>query len=131
MWDNSGTYGIQSDASTRLSFYCASGTERMRIDSSGNVGIGAASPSSATKFYVEQSAGNVLGYFNSTAASQNARIRINSTDNASSVAYVWSYSHASLNKQASIYLTGTGGLLTQVGQTAGSDRKSTRLNSSH
>jgi len=96
-------------------------TQRLVIDSSGNVGIGAASPTSITKFYVEQSAGNVLGYFNSTAASQNARVRINSTDTASSVAYVWSYSNASLNKQASIYLTGTGALATQVGQTAGAE----------
>ena len=43
MWDPNGNFGIQSDASTRLSFFCSSGTERMRIDSSGNVGIGTTS----------------------------------------------------------------------------------------
>jgi hypothetical protein len=40
MWNSGGSYAIDSDASTRLSFYSGSGTERMRIDSSGNVGIG-------------------------------------------------------------------------------------------
>ena len=100
----------------------SSGTEYARFDSSGNMGIGAASPNTTTKFYVEQSGGgNVLGYFNSTATAQNARLRINSTDNASSVAHVWSYSHASLNKQVSAYLTGAGALAIQAGQTAGSE----------
>ena len=100
----------------------SSGTEYARFDSSGNLGIGAASPNTTTKFYVEQSgSGNVLGYFNSTATAQNARLRINSTDNASSVAHVWSYSHASLNKQVSAYLTGAGALAIQAGQTAGSE----------
>ena len=117
---NSANVPIEMRYATNFAWFDA-GTERMRIDSSGNVGIGAASPTSTTKFYVEQSTGNVLGYFNSTAASQNARVRINSTDTASSVAYVWSYSNASLNKQASIYLTSAGALATQVGQTAGAE----------
>ena len=112
---------IQSTTSN-VFFQNSAGTEYARFDSSGNMGIGAASPSTTTKFYVEQSGGgNVLGYFNSTAAAQNARLRINSTDNASSVAYVWSYSHASLNKQVSAYLTGAGSLAIQAGQTAGSE----------
>ena len=103
-------------------FQNSAGTEYARFDSSGNMGIGAASPTSTTKLYVEQSGGgNVLGYFNSTAAAQNARLRINSTDNASSVAYVLSYSHASLNKQFSAYLTGGGNLAFQAAQTAGSE----------
>lgn len=97
------------------------GSDAINISTTLNVGIGASSPTSTTKFYVEQSAGNVVGYFNSTAASQNARVRINSTDTASSVAYVWSYSNVALNKQASIYLSGTGALAIQVGQTAGAE----------
>jgi len=36
MWNSGGSYAIDSDASTRLSFYAGSGTERMRIDSVGN-----------------------------------------------------------------------------------------------
>jgi hypothetical protein len=41
MWNSGGSYAIDSDASTRLSFYSGSGTERMRIDNAGNVNIGA------------------------------------------------------------------------------------------
>jgi hypothetical protein len=37
MWDGSGNYGLQSDASSRLSFYAGSGTERMRFTSSGAI----------------------------------------------------------------------------------------------
>jgi hypothetical protein len=35
MWNSGGSYAIDSDASTRLSFYAGSNTERMRITSSG------------------------------------------------------------------------------------------------
>ena len=88
-------------------------------DASGNVGIGTASPSG--RLHVASSAGNIPFYVTSSAASQNVRIRLNSSDTASTVAYVWSYSDASLNKQTSIYLTNTGALATQVGQTAGAE----------
>jgi len=44
MWNSGGSYAIDSDASTRLSFYAGSATERMRISSTGNVGIGTTSP---------------------------------------------------------------------------------------
>ena len=44
MWDTSGNYAMDSDGSTRLSFYSGSSNERMRIDNGGNVGIGATSP---------------------------------------------------------------------------------------
>jgi hypothetical protein len=37
MWDTGGQYGINSDSSSRLSFYSGSATERMRIDSNGNL----------------------------------------------------------------------------------------------
>jgi len=37
MWDVNGNYGLQSDASSRLSFYAGSGTERMRFTSSGAI----------------------------------------------------------------------------------------------
>jgi hypothetical protein len=94
-------------------------TNAIYINSSQNVGIGTSSPSG--RLHVESSAGNLPLYVNSTASSQNVRVRINSTDTASSVSYVWSYSDASLNKQASIYLTGAGALAVQVGQTAGAE----------
>ena len=44
MWDNAGAWSWQSDASTYLRAYY-NGNEAMRINSSGNVGIGTSSPS--------------------------------------------------------------------------------------
>ena len=55
MWDTGGQYGFNSDSATRLSFFSGSATERMRIDSSGNVGIGTISPTE--KLHV---VGNIL-----------------------------------------------------------------------
>ena len=101
-----------------MTFYIG-GSERMRIDTSGNVGIGTSSPSG--RLHVESSSGGLPLYVNSTASAQNARIRLNSTDNASSVSYVMSYSHASLNKQAAMLLGGTGSVGFYVGQTAGAE----------
>lgn len=43
MWDTNGNYGIQSDGSSRLSFFSGSGSERARIDSSGNLLVGTTS----------------------------------------------------------------------------------------
>lgn len=97
----------------------------MTIDPSGNMGLGTTSPSA--RLHVQQATGSLIGYFNSTAASVNARVRINSADTASSVAYTLSYSDASLNKQASVYLTGTGALAWMMGQTAGSESTSGTL----
>jgi hypothetical protein len=94
-------------------------TERMRINNAGNMGIGTVSPSG--RLHVESSSGGLPLYVNSTASAQNARIRLNSTDNASSVSYVMSYSHASLNKQAAMLLGGTGAVGFYVGQTAGAE----------
>jgi len=51
MWDTGGQYGINSDSSTRLSFYSGSATERMRINSSGFVGIGQTTPISFLDIY--------------------------------------------------------------------------------
>lgn len=85
----------------------------------GNVGIGTSSPSG--RLHVDSSAGSLPLYVNSTASAQNVRVRLNSTDNASSVSYVMSYSHASLNKQASMLLGGTGAIGFYVGQTAGAE----------
>lgn len=70
---------------------------------------------------VTSSAGGLPLYVNSTAASQNVRIRLNVNQDTSSVAYVWSNSGAGVNKQASIYLTSAGALATQVNQTPGSE----------
>jgi hypothetical protein len=99
--------------------FSTGGSERMRVDTSGNVGIGTSSPSG--RLHVESSSGGLPLYVNSTASAQNARIRLNSTDNASSVSYVMSYSHASLNKQAAMLLGGTGSVGFYVGQTAGAE----------
>jgi len=95
------------------------GTTRATVDSSGNVGIGTSSPSG--RLHVESSSGGLPLYVNTTASAQNARIRLNSTDNASSVSYVLSYSHASLNKQAAMLLGGTGSIGFYVNQTAGAE----------
>ena len=40
MWDTGGQYGFNSDSATRLSFFSGSSTERMRLDASGNLGLG-------------------------------------------------------------------------------------------
>jgi hypothetical protein len=52
MWDTGGTYGINSDSSTRLSFYSGSATERMRIDSSGNLLVGTTSNQTSSRLNV-------------------------------------------------------------------------------
>ena len=110
--------GIFFPAADTIAF-AEGGVESMRIDSAGNVGIGTSSPFG--RLHVESSAGGLPLYVNTTASAQNARIRLNSTDNASSVSYVLSYSHASLNKQASILLGGTGAIGFYTNQTAGSE----------
>jgi len=79
MWDTGGTYGINSDSSTRLSFYSGSATERMRLQSNGNLLIGttttnpASSGLSGTEFLnaggVRISASASSSYFALTAAS--------------------------------------------------------------
>lgn len=70
---------------------------------------------------VTSSAGGLPLYVNSTAASQNVRIRLNVNQDTSSVAYVWSNSGAGVNKQVSIYMTSSGALATQVNQTPGGE----------
>ena len=68
MWNSGGSYAIDSDASTRLSFYSGSGTERMRIDSSGNVGIGTTSPNAKLEIKAASASQRQLQltHFNST-----------------------------------------------------------------
>lgn len=90
------------------------------LKTSGVAAVGITTSTSA-QLHVQQSSGANLAYFTSTASAQNVRLRVNSSDTTSSVAYVLSYSDASLNKQASVYLTGTGQLAWQLGQTAGAE----------
>lgn len=128
---SSGTAGVKTtgsnDGQLALQTTTAGGTATtaLTIDTSQNVGIGTGSPSG--RLHVESSSGSLPLYVNTTASAQNARIRLNSTDNASSVSYVLSYSHASLNKQASILLGGTGSIGFYTNQTAGSEPTSGTL----
>lgn len=83
--------------------------ERMRIDASGQITGG-------------NSAGSTALALTTTADSVNAKIKLTATSDTSSVSYVLANSHASVNKQASVYLTGaSGGLQFQTGQTAGAE----------
>lgn len=52
MWDTNGNYGIQSDGSSRLSFFAGSGSERMRIDATGCVLVNGTTPTSVEKFNI-------------------------------------------------------------------------------
>jgi hypothetical protein len=63
---DSGAETLLGIAGSPVAFYTAA-TERMRIDSSGNVGIGTSSP--AAKLSVDSGAAALLGNFNSTNAS--------------------------------------------------------------
>ena len=51
MWDTGGQYGLNSDSSTRLSFYSGNATERFRIGSSGQWGIGGATYGTAGQVF--------------------------------------------------------------------------------
>lgn len=85
------------------------GAERMRIDASGQITGG-------------NSAGNSALALLSTTASVNARIRLTTTSDTSSVAYVLGNSHASVNKQCAVYqINSNGGMQFQTGQTAGAE----------
>jgi hypothetical protein len=74
MWNSGGSYAIDSDASTRLSFYSGSGTERMRIDNAGNVGIGTTSPIRKLTVSTAGAAEFVLQDTSQAANSRNWRI---------------------------------------------------------
>jgi hypothetical protein len=83
--------------------------ESMRIDSVGQITGG-------------NSAGAQALHLTSTAASVNARIQLTTNQATSSVAFVLSNSHATQNKQCSMYNVGVlGAFQFQVGQTAGAE----------
>jgi hypothetical protein len=105
--DNGGS--LIFNAVTTASADNQTATERMRIDSYGQITGG-------------NSAGAQALHLTSTAASVNARIRLTTDQATSSVAFVLSNSHATQNKQCSMYNVGSlGAFQFQVGQTAGAE----------
>ncbi len=68
LWDTNGSWQISSDDSTYIRFV-TSGSEKMRVDSSGYVGIGTTSPSTFGFLAVENTSNFRAGWFYVNAAS--------------------------------------------------------------
>ena len=101
-------------------------TERMRIDSSGNVGIGTSSPSSFGKLAVTASSG-VIGNFESTQSATNANLlNLNATQTNSS-AGIRLQVNSGTTAQARIQVNGDGAI---VFQQTSSDTERARIDGS-
>jgi len=106
MWNSGGSYAIDSDASTRLSFYAGSGTERMRIDSSGNVGIG--TTTIGQKLVIESNSGQLrlrnstTRYRSDYTVDSSGNMEINSYDDTASA-----YKQIKLNGSPLVFAVGS------------------------
>jgi hypothetical protein len=69
-YDRTGNAWQELNINTGITVFSTQGSERMRIDSSGNVGIGTSSPSASARLHV-------------TGSSSNAEVRIQNTNSAS------------------------------------------------
>lgn len=70
--------------------FFTNGTERMRIDTSGNLLVGTASTSNSAKFYAVNSSGTAGGFYNSAASQQGTpALRVDKADNTSTTSQVF------------------------------------------
>jgi hypothetical protein len=117
--------GIFFPAADTIAF-AEGGAEAMRIDSSGNVGIGTASPSSFGKLAVTASSG-VIGNFESTQAATNANLlNLNATQTNSSSGIRFQV-NSGTTAQARIQVNGDSSI---VFQNTSSDTERMRIDSS-
>lgn len=72
--DSTGTTGVRVPSANTLAFYTA-GTEDVRIDSSGNVGIGTTSPAGATGFTADRKILHIIP----SSGTSNAQVRLGGT----------------------------------------------------
>jgi hypothetical protein len=82
-WDNASANGYVYTTSAVPLLFGTNSTERMRIDASGNVGIGVASPS--VKLDVQGALGAVLGQFFENSSGSTRRIRFNISSNVATI----------------------------------------------
>ena len=116
----SGVASIQGIGVNELSFSTSnSNTERMRIDSSGNVGIGTSATDATHKLKIYDASSPRMNFQNSvtgTAASQGMEIGLNSSQQG----FVWNYSNTPIyfatNNTERLRIDSSGNLL--VGKTA-------------
>ena len=113
------------DTNTALRFPAADtitaetgGSERLRIDSSGLVGLGTAT--TRAQLDVRKDSGNVIALFEGSNASQNHRVRIDTSGGSSTSAL--SISNSNSNNQTSLYHSGgNNNMVIMGGQTAGAE----------
>jgi len=77
-----------------------------------------------TGLSVTSTSGSTIASLYSTTASVNAKVRIDTNQASSSIAYVMSNSSAGVNKQVATYMNSSGGYQIQVNQTVGGESTS-------
>jgi hypothetical protein len=100
--DSTGGGGVGTTTNHFMALY-TNNTERARIDTSGNLLVGATATSSSSRFYSVNSAGIAGVFYNSAASQQSiAALRIDKADNTTTTAQV--FAQFTINAQA----TGSG-----------------------